>query len=474
MRKADATPTAPRNRARVALISLIAAALLAACAATGPGGNAPPVEPRAGTWKTWVLASATEIRVPAPPDAAATAAEVALLQKLAAGRDAATLDRIRYWDAGSPAYRWNELAIETSARNNTTSVPGARAFTLMSVAIDDALVAAWNAKYAYNRPRPTDADSGVTAAVATPRSPSYPAEHAVVAGAASVVLGYIWPKDAERFAALAEQAAQSRVAAGVQYPSDTKAGLELGRAVGARVVEYAKTDGSGKKWTGTVPTGPGLWKGTNPGGVEEATFRTWLLASASELRPPPPPAPESAARAAEIAEVKNFKRTPQTTGLAYYWNYGQYGMPGTHLFWSRETSRKIYEQRLDANPPRAARLYALVQVAHYDATIASQDAKYAYWTARPTQFDPTITTVIPTPNFPTYPSNAAAFMLAPALVLAELFPQDAAHYNKIGEEFGATRLWAGIHFQSDIDAGYAIGRGVAKKAVARARADGAW
>src|SRR5262245_15717878 len=55
--------------------ALAAAALLAACAATGPSGNAPPVEPRAGTWKTWVIASATEIRVPAPPDAAATAAE---------------------------------------------------------------------------------------------------------------------------------------------------------------------------------------------------------------------------------------------------------------------------------------------------------------------------------------------------------------------------------------------------------------
>ena len=103
--------------------ALAAATLLAACAATGPGGKAPPVEPRAGTWKTWVLASATEIRVPTPPDAAATAAELAELQKLAVGRDAATLERIRYWDAGSPAYRWNELAIETSARNNATSVP---------------------------------------------------------------------------------------------------------------------------------------------------------------------------------------------------------------------------------------------------------------------------------------------------------------------------------------------------------------
>src|SRR5262245_12513250 len=353
-------------------VALAATTLLTACAATGPSGSAPPVEPRAGTWKTWVIASATEIRVPAPPDAAATAAELADLQKLVRGRDAAALERIRYWDAGSPAYRWNELAIETSARNNTTSVPGARAFTLMSVAIDDALVAAWKAKYAYNRPRPADADSGVIAAVATPRSPSYPSEHAVVAGAASVVLAYIWPKDAERFAALAEQAAQSRVAAGVQYPSDVKAGLELGRAVGARVVEYARTDGSGKKWAGTVPTGPGLWQGANPGGVEEATFRTWVLASASAVRPPPPPAADSAARAAELAEVKNFKRTPQTNGLVNYWNFGQYGMPGTHIYWSREVSRKVFEEGLDANPPRAARLYSLIQAAHYDSTIASQ------------------------------------------------------------------------------------------------------
>jgi membrane-associated phospholipid phosphatase len=113
-----------------------------------------------------------------------------------------------------------------------------------------------------------------------------------------------------------------------------------------------------------------------------------------------------------------------------------------------------------------------VQIAHYDATIASQDAKYAYWTARPTQFDPTITTVIPTPNFPTYPSNAAAFMMAPALVMASLFPQDAAYYNRMGEEFDATRLWAGIHFKSDIDAGFAIGRGVAKKVTERAKVDG--
>ena len=453
---------------------MLAASLLAlaACASTTPPHTASrPVEPHAGTWKTWVVTPATEPRVPAPPDASATAAELQGMQSLAARRDAATLERMRYWDAGSPAYRWNEIAIETSARTNTTSVPGARAFTLMSVAIDDALVVAWKAKYAYNRARPGEADAGL-AAVAIPRSPSYPSEHAVAAGAASAILAYIWPKEAARFAELAEQAAQSRVTAGVQYPSDTAAGLALGRAVAAQVIEYAKTDGYGRKWTGTIPTGPGLWTGTNPGFVEEATFKTWVLTSPGEFRPPPPPAPDSAARAAELAEVKNFKRTPQTTGLVNYWNFGAYGMPGTHIVWSREVSRKIFEARLDANPPRSARIYSLVQIAHYDATIASQDAKYTYWTARPNQFDPTITTVIPTPNFPTYPSNAAAFMMAPAQVMAYLFPQDAAYYNRIGEEFGDTRLWAGIHFKSDIDAGFAIGRSVGQKVIERGKASG--
>jgi hypothetical protein len=62
-------------------------------------------------------------------------------------------------------------------------------------------------------------------------------------------------------------------------------------------------------------------------------------------------------------------------------------------------------------------------------------------------------------------------MMAPAQVMAYLFPQDAAYYNRIGEEFGAARLWGGIHFQSDIDAGFAIGRGVGQKVIERAKPD---
>ena len=363
------------NRTNRPAVLVLVSFLLIGFASTAPAQTAAgPIEPRAGTWKTQVLASGSALRPPAPPDAAATQAELAELRTLVARRDATALARIRFWDAGSPAYRWQEMAIEASVRSNMTSQPGARVFALLSVAIHDALVAAWDAKYTYNRPRPSEVDGGLQTVLATPRSPAYPAEHAVVAGAASAVLAYLWPQEAQQFAAQAEEAAQARVLAGVQYPSDAKAGLDLGRAVATQIIERAKSDGSGTKWSGTIPTGSGLWTGKTPIGIDEASWKTWVLASASEVRPGPPPAPDSPQRAAELAEVKDFKRTPQTTGLVLYWNHSQYGMPGTHIFWSREVSRKIFEERLDANPPRAARLYALVSIAHYDAMVASQDA----------------------------------------------------------------------------------------------------
>jgi membrane-associated phospholipid phosphatase len=86
--------------------------------------------------------------------------------------------------------------------------------------------------------------AALTTVIPTPNSPSYPDEHAVTAGAAATVLAYVFPDEAERFQALATEAADSRVMAGVAYPSDTAAGLELGQQVGKLFVAYAKTDGS--------------------------------------------------------------------------------------------------------------------------------------------------------------------------------------------------------------------------------------
>jgi hypothetical protein len=458
------------NRAQHAAILVFvsflhAGPVLPAVAQTAAG----PIEPDAAGWRTWVLASGKELRLP-PPDTQATAAELQELRALAGQRDAATLERIRSWDFWSPAHRWNEMLTDAAVANNM-GVPTIRAYTMLNVALADAMVAAWDSKYAHKRRRPNEADTHLHTAIPAPRSPSYPCEYSVAAGAGATVLAHLFPKDAARFAEAAEEAARSRVLAGVVYPSDARAGLDLGRAVGGRVIEAMKLDD--QKWEGTIPVGPGLWHGTNPVGIDQVRWKLFVLSAASQFRSGPPPAPDSPERAAEMTEVKNFKRTAVTNGKALYWQFGQYGGPGlTHRF-GDEIGKRLAEAGLDRNPPRAARAYALVHVAHYEAYIAAQDGKYHYWTARPNQFDPSLTTVIPSPNFPTYPSNAAALGVAAARVLGHLFPRDAARFNGWATESGESRIWAGIHFRSDIEAGYEIGRKVGAAVVERARRDGA-
>jgi PAP2 superfamily len=340
---------------------------------------------------------------------------------------------------------------------------------MMNVAIHDAMIAAWDTKYAYNRRPPREMGGQLAIAVTTPVTPSYPCEHSVAAGAAAAVIAHIYPKEAQRVNAAAEEAARSRVMAGAAFPSDTKAGLELGRSVAARVIERMKVGDA--KWAGTIPTGAGMWKGTNPVGVNEVTWPLFVLKSPSQFRPGPPPAHDSPERAAELAEVKNFKRTPFTNSKVSYWQFGQQGQPGVTMRLSEEVGRRLAEDG-NVSAPRAARAYALVHVAQYEGWIASQDAKFHYWTARPNQFDGALTTVIPTPPFPTYPSNAATLVKPPAVVLTYLFPRERERYDGWVQEFGESRLWAGIHFRSDLTSGWEIGRNVGEAVVARAKADG--
>jgi len=453
------------------VVSALLMALLAACAASPPPSatSAPPAEPRAATWRPWVLTSARELRLPPPPNAAATAAESEQLRGFANQRDPAIRERIRFWNAGSPSYRWNEALIDTLSANPVPGGGAQRMFAMLNIAIHDATIAAWDTKYAYNRPGPGEADRGLPVAVATSGTPSYPCEYAVAAGAAAAVIAHLYPKEAERMTLAAADAARSRVMAGAAYPSDAQAGLELGRAVAARVIEKMKVDGG--KWTGTVPTGPGLWKGSNPVGVDEVVWPLFVMTSPGQFRPGPPPAFDSPERAAQLAEVKNFRRTPFTNSKVSYWQFGQQGLPGVTFRLSDEVGRRLAESA-PVSAPRAARAYALVSVAHYEGWIASQDAKFHYWTARPNQFDESITTVIPTPPFPTYPSNAATLVKAPTVVLSYLFPAERARYDGWVQEFGDSRMWAGIHFRSDITSGNEIGRQVGEAIVARARADG--
>ena len=450
---------------------LVSGPLHSGAAAPVPQSNTEQIEPNAGRWRTWVLTSARQVRVPPPPDQASTAAELRQLRALVSERNPASLDQVAFWDTGAPAYRWNEMTVETALKNNLSSPVAMRALVLVHVAIYDSMITAWAAKYSYRRPRPGALDPSLKTVVPNPESPSYPSEHAVAAGAASTVLAYLFPNDARLFAETAEVAARSRLLAGVQYPSDVAAGLELGRAVAAQVIERARADGSDARWDGTMPSGPGYWNGTNPILPTLGSWKTWVLSSGSELRPGPPPAYNSPQMASEMAELRNFQRTPKTIGDAFFWEYAVGGLKG-YWYWNEQLSKKILEYRLDTNPVRVSRAYALQSVAIYDAAVACWDAKYAYWQIRPFQLDPNWRPLFPTPNHPSYPAAHGCFSAAAAAAIAYLFPRDAQTINALADQAAESRIWAGIHYRSDVIEGLALGRTVAQRVIDVVRKDG--
>ena len=430
------------------------------------------VDRNAGTWKTWLISSGKDYRAPPPPDPGVTEKEVAELKKLAESRDKAALDKIAYWDTGAPSYRWSELAIAEFMKKGAPWQLAARGAALMHIAIYDAMVAAWDSKYAYNRPRPSAANADFETAIATPASPSYPAEHAVAAGAAAEVLAYLFPERAQFFRDQAAEAGWSRLLAGVNYPSDVEAGLALGKKVAALAIEHGKADGSDAKWSGAVPEGPDKWSGTNPVLPMAGTWKPWVLSSQSEFRSGPPIPYDSAQKKAELDEIKSFARTPISNNKAAYWEHAAGGLRA-HQYWNDQISKKSLEYRLEASPPRAARAFALPYVTGVDAAIACWDSKYTYWAIRPVQLDSEVKPVVTTPNHPSYPSAHACLSISIAKMMGYLFPRDAETFAAIGEEAAESRIWAGIHYRSDIDAGRTLAVAVADKVITRAKQDGA-
>ncbi len=238
------------------------------------------------------------------------------------------------------------------------------------------------------------------------------------------------------------------------------------------MIERAKTDGTDAVWTGRLPAEPGKWNGTNPILPLAGTWRTWVLSSGSELRPGPPPAYDSPQMAAEMAEVRTFPRTPKANSDAFFWEYASGGTRNC-WFWNEQLTKRILESRLDANPPRTARAYAIESVAVYDAGVACWDAKYTYWQIRPFQLDPNWRPLFPTPNHPSYPAAHGCFSSAAAAAIASLFPRDAQTINALADQAAESRIWAGIHYRSDVVAGLALGRAVAQKVIEWASRDGA-
>lgn len=420
----------------------------------------------AGEHPTWILSTVGDLKTAPPPTGEAAAGELTALKTMAGNRSVSEIAQARWWDVGGPVYRWNEIAVREMLSHSVTVPLAPRNLALIHAAIHDAVVTALANKKGYARERPFAVDPQIAASLSVPGGGSYPSDFGAAAGATSEVLAYLFSADAERFRKLAMEAAQSRVIAGVEYPSDAEAGLELGRQVAARAIELAKQDGSDRKWTGTVPSGAGKWKGTNPINPAAATWKPWALKTPDELRPPPPPDYDSAALLSELAELKSFARTPRTNSIAIYWE--TFGGVRSFQLWNEHASRKVLEYGLGQDPAAATYAFAAMNIAMHDACIACWDAKFTYWQIRPSQLDPELKTLFPPPNHPSYPAAHGCISTAAAVVLARLFPGDADTLLAIGKEAADARIYAGIHYRSDIDAGQALGRAVAERVLARA------
>jgi hypothetical protein len=320
------------------------------------------------------------------------------------------------------------------------------------------------ASHSTNPPRASRALAHVSSAMYLATLSGRQGRDDAVAGAASTVLVHLYPDEAGSIDALADQLADVHSTA-----------FARGVLVGRELVARADSDGSDAVWTGSPPVGPGYWVPTPPGYVYPpleplaGTWRTWNLSDGSQFRPGPPPAYGSSQFLQEVDEVYAVSQdlTAKQKRIAEYWADG----PGTVTppgHWNDIALGLVAH----AGWPtlRESLLFAALNTAQADAFIACWDAKYTYWSLRPVTairqlIDPNWLSYIVTPPFPAYVSGHSTTSGSASTVLGAFFPDRAGDLNAMAEEAAISRLYAGIHFRSDNEAGLELGRRVGAVAV---------
>ena len=352
-------------------------------------------------------------------------------------------DRSSLPDPAETTARWNRLALQLVALHEVAPPKAARIYAYLSVAQDRAANLL------------TDDDD-------RDRSPGNWATHTAINEASAQILRHLFVTELAFTAdelTIAGEAAKLHLRGG-DDTGPTSAGARIADALIAR----ARTDRADATWTGSVPVGPGLWLGTAPQLPAWGQLRPWLMRSADQFRAPAPPAFGSARFLADLAEVRRVSdsRSAEQLRIATFWADGA-GTSTPPGHWNEIATTLAAEHHL--NERKTAHALALMDMAISDAVVGCWDSKYTYWVIRPYQADPQITTPIGKPPHPSYPSGHACSSNAAAGVLAYLFPRDAERVLAMATESGLSRIYGGIHYRFDIEAGRTLGRSVAAVAV---------
>ena len=343
------------------------------------------------------------------------------------------------WALPTSTMRWNEYACELIARNQVGQFPAFRTLAYVNLSINNAIILA--------------------------RRQGHQPDGAA-AGAAAATLIYLFPK--------AEQAIASRLAVETgAIGTDGKqaefaAAVEIGRTAAAEVIAAAETDRSQLAWSGPSPSGADKWSSRTqparpPLGPRLGEMRPFFLTTGADFRVAPPPSYGSPAFRANVVEVRTISdhRTNEQLRIAQYWET----LSGAFSagLWNDVARAAIASHGLSES--ESARVLATVHMVAVDANIACHDSKYTYWVPRPTQVDPGIRLAIDVPNHPSYPSNHACISGAIGSVLDAEFPDQHGRYSAMAREAGESRIYGGIHYRIDVDAGFDIARRVATRAL---------